>query len=211
MQFNKNMIVMLVIATAIGLTVNGIVSGWFVEKLSHNDAPAWVQGIGSVVAVFAAAMTTFWQEKKKQRADAVATAIQAKALAIAVLPAYIELRGHLAKVKQRLAEIEEQKLDSRLNEYQGVLDALRFDMHPSILRNIDRLYLIGWPLVEAIGVVGNIVRIPNFVAHNPRFKLSTLVRYMRMLEYAEDQAYSDIQKHYYFGETEKLEAQELND
>lgn len=64
-----DVLVMLIVFVIASIALLAIVPTWpkVVEWASDKDAPAWVQAVGSIVAIFAAALIAAWQNGRSER------------------------------------------------------------------------------------------------------------------------------------------------
>lgn len=165
-------------------------------------AASWAQAFGTVAAVFGAAMTTLWQERRRQREALYARQIETKALAVAVMPGMVEIRARLARLRRRVTE---SKVDPTrpLRDYPSVIQVLDFELPAAMERNIDRLHLLGFEMVEFAGVVTNLSRTRKLLETAPGAHAIVVLTYFPMLAVCEPVAYKAVLHWYYFGEPEK--------
>lgn len=165
-------------------------------------AASWAQAFGTVAAVFGAAMTAVWQERRRQQEILYARQIETKALAVTVMPCIAEVRAFLARLRRR---IEASKVDPTrpLRDYPNVVEALDFQLPAAMERNIDRLHLLGFEVVEYAGVIANLSRTRKLLEAVPDGRAIVVLTYLPMLDACETAAYRSVIGWYYFGEGAK--------
>lgn len=174
----------------------------FVAIWRDPTAASWAQAFGTVAAVFGAAMTTVWQERRRQRETLYARQVETKALAVTVMPGIAEIRAFLARLRRRIAA---NKVDPArpLRDYPNVIEALDFQLPVPMERNIDRLHLLGFEMVEFAGVITNLSRTRKLLETAPDAGAVVVLGYIPMLDVCERAAYRAVYYWYYFGEPEK--------
>lgn len=168
-------------------------------------AASWAQAFGTVAAVFGAAMTAVWQERRRQREALYARQIETKALAVTIMPNIAEIRAFLARLRRRIVA---NKVDPArpLRDYPNLIEALNFQLPAGMERNLDRLHLLGFEMVEFAGVVTNLSRTRKLLESAPDAHAVVILGLIPMLGVCEPAAYRAVYYWYYFGEPEKQAA-----
>lgn len=106
---------------------------------SSSDIAAWVQAIGSILAILGAVAVAIWQSKKAQEHTLYAIDQQRKSNDLEMANTLIELAANALKLQKHMAE----KLDTREKIYTAAEDRLPFDMPMvyALQRSLDKIEL----------------------------------------------------------------------
>jgi hypothetical protein len=102
------------------------------------DWPAWIQAVGSIVALGAGAFFVWWQhhlEKREQRAE---RELQAGTLAVAIFPELSDMRADMDDIIKALSVHPDW-----FNLRDDAASKLIIDIGPALEGGLDRLYILG--------------------------------------------------------------------
>lgn len=144
---------------------------------SSSDAAAWVQAVGSILAIVASAGVAIWQARKTQEHTLFTIEQQRKADDLRVASALLEIATNALKLQKHMAT----KLGSREAIATAAEDRLPFDMPEvySYERALDRIELHELP--------SNLVSLASIVAatfRQVRIKLDMVLDTQRQMDAA---------------------------
>lgn len=121
-------------------------------------AAGWAQGVGTLAAVGIAVGTYIHKLADDRRRETNERLRQAIAVALAIYPALNEIGGRLAVIQRRYEKLSAEELDTPIGTLKGGLFP-DIDIAPSILRNADRLHVVGPNLIQSIALIETIDRL----------------------------------------------------
>ncbi|QEX18924.1 hypothetical protein FRZ44_42350 [Hypericibacter terrae] len=124
---------------------------------SREDLAAWVQAIGTLIAIAVAIAVPWWQHAKELDNRKVETRLKARSLAIAIYPALAGIRDTLRRVNHNLQQLQGQQISpAQLRE---AIPAL-IVVVPSVLNgSVHQIYLLGDEPASAVqALVGRVDR-----------------------------------------------------
>lgn len=109
------------VATHLGTIAIGVLAGAVVfGPIAKGSWPAWVQAIGSVVAIFTAVLVPNRIAAKERKAQAMQRKFRAKSYAFVLLPLIESLRGSVKTARARWVRTPEKYDDDDVAEYLGI-------------------------------------------------------------------------------------------
>jgi len=114
------------------------------DFLSKDSAPAWVQAIGSVIAIGVAVAIPAWQHRTARRDAKNEQFLQARSLVFGVSAELLEIEAALEKAEGAFTRAQSigQVSSHAAKEYIG---QTHIEIHPMLLKGMDRFYLLGEP------------------------------------------------------------------
>jgi hypothetical protein len=110
------------------------------DSVKHVDWPAWIQAVGSILAIGAGAFFVWWQhylERKQERAE---RDLEAGTLAVALYPEIHEVRAKLVAIRRVANDFAKRPMAENFN---AVVPLLTLDIPPILEASLDRLHLLG--------------------------------------------------------------------
>lgn len=147
-----------------------------------QTAASWAQGLGSLAAVVIAVWAHLHKLSDDRRREMHDRIQRAVAVALAIYPALTEVASRLAVIQKRLKALTDAELGTPINELnKGLFPDI--DIPPSLMRNADRLHLIGPNLIQAVALIETIDRFVDLaIKKQAAFTPRTLKEYADKLD-----------------------------